>query len=136
MDEYVELNLRGGDGGTEVALKCLKSTAEHFGWLEALGRAHGGGPIVTLNGQRYRRSAYCPRKHTGGKPMRICLSDSRDGHPAGETKRFRVNAGTTDKDLAYLASVTKVPFGWMTSIGMRRISRDEWLDRYAAWEAA
>lgn len=130
MAHYVQLTLHTQPSGRVVWLKCLKTTAEFYGWLDAYPHSE---ELATHPFQQrvFRGYPTTPfRPDIGGKSRRIYRSNSRDGYPRGQTNRFRICSQVTNRQLAELAAMTKVPFRYMESVGGARISYDRWMNAY------
>lgn len=67
------------------------------------------------------------RLNRGGKGVRICREESRDGSPVRSTNRFRVCRRWRLRDSVALAMATTVDWGWMESRDGVRRTRDQWL---------
>lgn len=129
METYCSIKIRQMPSGDWVRLKCLTTTAQFYGWLEAFSssfeiqrkRDREEGRLITDPANRV--------KYSGGRSFRVCRSNDTGGQPAGLTNRFRLTWGHSDADLALLARLIAVEWGWMESTGGRRIRRAEWLNR-------
>ena len=127
MSHFVQLTLWTRPGGEVVWLKCIKETAQHYGWLDAY--PHSEEEATHPFQQRVFRAMPSRkfRPDIGGIPLRICRGTSRHGNPAHLTNRFRVYRGCSNRLLAELAAVTNVPFGWMETMGGQRKPYDWWM---------
>ena len=132
MPEFVTLKLGETKSGAAKKLHALRTTANYYGWTEKFeewslkaefeqgGRQFGRDPGRKGHSQ-------C----SSGFHVRICRSPVRSGLPAGFTNRFKVTANTGLFDLAELAYFTNVDWEWMETPRSGRVSRAEWIDRYA-----
>ena len=128
MSHYVQINLWTQPSGRVVWLRCLTATADYYGWLDAYPSSEEL-PDPTPPPREFRYLATTRfRPDVGGRPRRICRSNSRHGNPRGATNRFRISTQVSNRHLAELAQVTKVPFKWMETVGGQRVSYDRWLE--------
>lgn len=127
ITEYVDLSLRQMKCGQWVKLKCLRSTAEHYGWLDAFDAPFFPAvPGIERPRQLVRWTNKSPA-HKGGSRLRVCKVSRKKGHPAGVTNCFRMTWGYTDRDLAVLARLIPVEWSWMENKRGKRINREQWL---------
>jgi len=127
---YVSLVLRTLSSGDKIWLRCRRSTAEKFGWLnhfdeQRLGLARNRESPEQI---RYTISKY--RIDIGGHPIRICSAGSNSGHPKGSTFRLRVAAKTTNRDLAELAHFTEGSWSWLENKNHFRWTPEYWESHY------
>ena len=127
METYVRLVTCTYPSGQYQWLKCLRATADFYGWLDAyeedplhLGR-------WTEEGHWYINYPKKVQAWRGGLRLRICRTGSRAGYPRGLTNQFRVSRGTSNATLADLARVTRVPFGWMEDNKGKRRPYERWM---------
>ena len=129
MDQshYVGLLIRRYGSGQTVWVKCLRATAQHYGWLDAYDVI--GETASTPSGVREFRylSRSRWRPDLGGKRRRICRAESRQGNPAGKTNVFRISSKVTNADLAELARLTKGEWAWMETTCGQIWDREKWL---------
>ena len=133
MPEFVTLKLGETKSGAAKKLHALRSTADYYGWTKEFeewslkAEVDEGGRRFGLDPGR-RGHPQC----SSGYRVRICRSPVRDVLPAGFTNAFKVTSNTGLFDLAELAHFTDVDWEWMASPRSGRVTRDEWLARYAA----
>lgn len=125
--------------GEKVRLACKTATALHFGWIEAFGHradySRPGGGDLAAHLSPWPRRGRIPK----GRPMRICLSTSKHGHPAGETFRFRISRRGTLLDVVHLAANTTADWEWIELSSGRRLNREQLLEMHQSihrWSAA
>lgn len=129
---YVKLLLYRSPSNRDTWLKCLKETADFYGWLDAypiwtpppIAFTASGRDLVAWSGA----SPAC----SGGLRLRICRSGRRTGHPRGTTNAFRVSKSISNALLTELAELTKVPFAWMEDKAFRRLTYEDWMSRSEA----
>lgn len=129
MYVFVEHVVRWDSRGSAISLRCVKETADYFGWSTAFPEY-----IKSYNDFHDRPSREVTdlrrrRIHRGGRRHRICRDPSKKGMPAGKTNCFRIVGNWRKKDLAQLAKVAGDKFEWMEGFWGERISREDWLDR-------
>jgi hypothetical protein len=125
-DQFWRGLIRRTPSGSPVYIHAKRATAEHFGWVDAFDEHR---PAVAIpprpDGKTFAR-ATAPDPWAGGRPMRICRSDSRSSTPRGLTHRFRVARQATNADLRLLAQATQGDWRWMTDKTGHRRTRPEW----------
>lgn len=126
-DDFVQLAIRRTGGDRWVWLKCLRETAELYGWdkafpelLDARTAASPTG-FVTDPGRR-------GWKNSGGVQHRISRSTKTQGWPAGKTNSFRVSGNANSVDLRLIAEATTVEWTWMTCKHGGRRTKGWWLE--------
>lgn len=126
-EEFVKLTIRQARSGQAIWLKCLRYTADFYGWAAVFPEwrpEHGlGGQSNVMVGGAY---AAAP-PHRGGRPHLICRSPSRRGHPAGLTNQFRLSRDSGVADIARLAYVTSTEWCWLDDLRGNRVLREDWL---------
>lgn len=127
ISEYVCLVLRTKHDGDQITLKVLRATADFYGWTEAFPewqpRVH---PTATHRYIQVRgRGPWRP--HIGGKRLTISRAATRMSKVPGMTNVFRISTDAANQDLRRLAMATKVEWGWMNNMRMRRVPREVWL---------
>jgi len=125
---FVELTLWTFPAGQRVWLRCLRETAEFYGWYDAFPHSDLPADPAELTRQYVNYSTKRFRPEIGGKKLRICRSNDRNGYPAGKTNRFRVSGNCTNRNLLDVAMNTSIPFGWMETFGQQRKSFDWWMN--------
>lgn len=128
---YVKLLIQRNAQGGDAWLKCLRETAEFYGWLDAY-------PLWTppvfgyaSDGRELCIHSNAVGGHRGGKRLMICRSGTKHSTPRGQTNVFRVSSRVTKDQLVELAGLTKVPFAWMQDKAFRRLSYDDWMALWA-----
>ena len=129
---YVMLQLGSDPSNTRKWLKCLRETAEFYGWLDACEPWLSSGARQDANGRTWVTHPGKTRHSTGGLPIVVCRSADRRGWPRGKTNRFRVGNQVANKDLAWLVVNSSVPISWMTDTSERRVSGERWIERAAS----
>ena len=125
---FMKLDL-GGPKGARGSIAVLRTTAEYYGWDKAFPEFQ---PLELIDGSGYRAQLWGNNRQNspgaqGGKGLRICRSESKDGWPAGKTNRFRIVGNVTNAQLVDLAAVAGEKFEWMTKKNGEKISREDWL---------
>ena len=125
--QYVGLLIHQYASGQTKWIKCLRTTAQYYGWLDAYDVI--GETAPTPSGAREFRflSTSRWRPDLGGRKRRICRAESRQGYPAGKTNSFRISSKVTNADLAELARLTKGEWAWMETTNCVRWDREKWL---------
>ena len=129
---YVMLQLGSDPSNTRKWLKCLRETAEFYGWLDACQPWLSSGARQDSNGRTWVTHPGKTRHSTGGLPIVVCRSADRGGWPRGKTNRFRVGNQVANRDLAWLVANSSVPIGWMTDTSECRVSGERWIERAAS----
>jgi hypothetical protein len=124
---YVKLLIQRNAVGGDAWLKCLRETAEFYGWLDAYPLWTPPVYVDPHSGRRWVQDSNAVGGHFGGKRLKICRSATRHSTPRGKTNVFRISSRVTKDQLAELAALTKVPFGWMQDKAFRRLSYDDWM---------
>lgn len=128
-DEYVKLLLYRSPSNRDTWVKCLRATADFYGWTGYWPEWTPPGEVKA--GRLY--SAYPSKKASlpirGGTRLRICRSGSKHGHPRGMTNCIRVSNSISNALLTELAASCQQPFSWMEDKAFRRISFDDWMAR-------
>jgi len=127
METYVRLILWTYPSGQYQWLKCLRATADFYGWLDAYEEDPEDQGLWGPNGRPYISYPKKVAAWKGGLPLRICRTNNRCGNPRGMTNQFRVSRGTSNAMLADLARVTRVRFGWMEDMRGKRRSYRRWM---------
>ena len=131
--DYIKLLILRPITGPDRYLSALRATADYYGWTKEF-EEWTFQPEVEQGGRRFGRDP--GRKGhpqcSSGYRVRICRSPVMNGLPAGFTNAFKVTSNVGLFDLAELAHFTDVDWEWMTDPTGCRISRAQWLDRYAA----
>lgn len=133
MTAYVTLKLGETKNGSAKTLHALRTTADYYGWTEAFPEWVGKDSFVE-GGRTYLQSP-SRRGHpqcSSGRRIRISRSPVTNGFPAGFTNAFKVSSNVGLFDLAELAHFTKGEWFWMTAVDYKRVSKEQWADRYAA----
>jgi hypothetical protein len=104
--------------------------AGYFGWCDAWLGPWPGTYGFSDWGTFFQDGPVKGQRVYGGIDMRICMSPNKCGHPAGLTFRFLVGKTVNLRHLAWLASITKQDWQWMTTTGGERVSRARWLRLY------
>ncbi len=126
--DFVKLEIGRRPSGQIKWLIALRATANYYGWTEELEpwrpKTH-----VNAKGQEVAFwSGRIPSLHKAhGHNLRISDSESRRGHPAALTHRFRVSYDCGLRELGKLASVTKQDWHWMAAPSGQRRTRCQWL---------
>lgn len=126
-EDFCQLVIRKKQDGRYIWLKCLKATAELYGWDKA---------FTPLIEQQFKDSPdgyiRCPSKRGwtsgGGKEHRISRSPKTSGWPAGLTNTFRLSSDATLVDLAEVAKATEIDWEWVTCDNGGRRTK-EWFDQ-------
>ena len=132
MDDYSSLVLRRNQNETAIWLKCLKTTADFYGWTDNFE------PLslkVTSESDGYEFGKDPGRKgdgSSGGNRLYICRDKNMSGFPVGKTNCFRVHSHCSNRDLAELAFFTRGQWEWMQGLFGQRRSKARWLEMYEA----
>lgn len=131
MSRYCSLNIRTTPKGECIWIRCLRTTAEKFGWLSAFEEQEIGLARMLDPEQPRRRQLMRHRIDIGGHGIRICTGGGKKGHPAGSTFRLRCHSRVTNRDLAELAHFTAGEWEWLETMNRDRLTRLEWDAVYA-----
>ena len=125
--QYVGLLIKQYATGQTKWIKCLRTTAQHYGWLDAYDVI--GETASTPSGVREFRymSTSRWRPDMGGRRRRIGRGPRGEGNAAGQTNVFRISSKVTNADLAELARLTKGEWAWMETTCAQRWDREKWL---------
>ena len=129
--DYVKLELFRPEGKDSRWLIALRTTADYYGWTDHFPlwsppswTGPDGRTLMFDPGRRGKRYK------AGGRRLRICRSESRQGWPRGMTNAFKVSRSCTLFELAELGHHTSIDWQWMESFNGQRLSRGHWEDLY------
>lgn len=125
--QFVGLLVRKYANGQSVWIKCLRATAEYYGWTAAYDVIGETAPASSKQREFITDRVGRWRPDLGGRKLRICRAESREGYPAGKTNSFRISSKVRNSDLAELAHLTKADWHWMETTCGQRWTRDQWL---------
>ncbi len=129
-ERFVSLVLRTASNDEDIWIRCLRETAELYGWSEVFEeQIPGRGRQLRPDGTRpiYPSMA---RRPIGGKGIRISRSPDKSKLVAGKTNRLRLHSRVTNRDLAELAHFTKGEWYWLETAKNKRVPREEWARIY------
>jgi hypothetical protein len=131
--DFVQLIIFRGAQNRARWVRALRTTANHYGWLDHFPLWSPGKAYVE-NGVQYYYAQRLPGRGAprGSKPRRICRAKSSHGHPARLTNQFQISNSCRTIDLAELAYFTKGDWHWMEDLSGKRLSRDHWHRLYLA----
>jgi hypothetical protein len=118
--------IRRTESGKPVFIHAKRDTAQFYGWVDAFDEHRPEVAIPPRPDGRHFVRPVAPDPWTGGRPMRICRSDSRSSTPRGLTNRFRIARQATNADLRLLAHATQGDWRWMTDKNGHRRTRPQW----------
>lgn len=124
---WVKLEVDRTPSGNISWIACLRTTAEHYGWLAAFPEYRP--PLRPGEGgyRSIRTNLNDGRITQGGRPLRISRAKDRHGQPRTLTNRFRVSSTWRFKDSALLAAVTTADWEWMEGRDGKRRTRQQWI---------
>jgi hypothetical protein len=131
--DYIKLLLLRSEKGPDRCLHALRATADYYGWTQKF-KIWRPKTIAVSGGYQLshspNRSGRCVAQ--GGKRIRICRGESRQGNPARLTNQFTVSNSCRTFDLAELANFTQGDWYWMEDLSGTRVSKEHWAEIYAA----
>ena len=131
--KHIDLVLRTTPKGEHAVVVVKEATAQFFGWTDhfktqaqvlAEEVASGARQAVYFTGG--------PGHSRPGVALRIGRGTDPTRNEAGLTHTFRITSRVSQADLAELAYFTQGDWHWMERRCRKRMSRDWWLQRYAA----
>lgn len=114
-------------------ISAVRATANYYGWtkeFEVWRPKKNGVSAGYLLANRPNRSGRGIGQ--GGKSIRICRSESREGYPATKTNQFTISNSMTTFDLAELAAFTEGDWYWMEDLSYQKVSKEHWDSIYRA----
>lgn len=126
-ETYIQLSLRDPEVTRSHWVKCLRATADFYGWTANLPLWQPKGYWSEGRFLTYGQNFNAAGANRGGKRLAICRSSSTRGTPAGMTNVFRISRHVTESDLARLAAATTAEWEWMETRFHERRRKDRWL---------
>ncbi len=127
---FISLVLRTAPNNEDIWIRCLRETAELYGWTDiyeeqVLGKTRRlndeGRPLIQVTRKR---------QDIGGIGIRISRHEDKSKLRAGFVNRLRLHSRVTNRDLAELAHFTKADWHWLESKSFKRVTREESAEIY------
>ena len=129
--DFIRFHVRTTPRGDHIWFKTLTGTADFFGWNKHFQEwwdfkrsLSTDGYVTEFQNRRDFR--------TGGRPIRICRSPSKHGHPARVTQTIRISSLLGLRDLAEIAHFAEGDWYWMERPSGARVDRADWEQMYAS----
>lgn len=129
--DFIRFHVRTTPSGEHIWFKTLTGTADFFGWGKHFQEWWDFKKSLSTDGY-VREMPYRSDWRTGGKPIRICRSPSKHGHPARVTQTLRISSLLGLRDLAEIAHFAEGDWYWMERPCGARVDRADWEQLYAS----